>query len=216
MNSITLNGVSPKYFTPKTIATATTIWNKKTTFEKGNYYLVIAPSGSGKSTLATAILGNHFEYEGTITYDQAALKTQSIEKIVGFRKQQIQLLFQDVRMITDLTIRENIMLRTFGKKSADAEAKLQQYATTLGILPLLDKKAKNCSYGERQRSAILRSLINPTDFLLYDECFSHLDLNNKKIAYDLITGVAAQSGSTVIFFELNDFPFQHQCHILNL
>jgi len=216
MNSITLDGISPKYFTPKTIATATTIWNKKTTFEKGSYYLIIAPSGSGKSTLATAMLGNHFEYDGTISYNQASLKTQSIEQIVGYRKQQVQLLFQDVRMIPDLTIRENILLRTFTKKTAEFEAKLQQYAITLGIVALLDKKARNCSYGERQRSAILRSLINPADFLLYDECFSHLDLNNKKIAYDLITGVAAQSGSAVIFFELNDFPFEHQCQILNL
>jgi putative ABC transport system ATP-binding protein len=216
MNSILLDGISPKYFTPKTIGSATTIWNKRTTFEKGDYYLVVAPSGSGKSTLATAMLGNHFEYEGTISYEGTDIKTQSVEKIVGFRKQGIQLLFQDVRMIPDLTIRENIMLRTFKKKDSAAEAKIQSYATTLGILPLLDKKAKNCSYGERQRSAILRSLINPTDFLVYDECFSHLDLNNKKIAFDLITGVASQSGSAVIFFELNELPFEHQCHILNL
>jgi putative ABC transport system ATP-binding protein len=216
MNSITLDGISPKYFTPRTIGTATTIWNKKTTFEKGNYYLIIAPSGSGKSTLATSMLGNHFEYNGTISYNGEILKNQSIEQIVNHRKQGIQLLFQDVRLILDLTIRENIMLRTFSKKTPAFEEKMQAYATTLGIQPLLDKKAKNCSYGERQRAAILRSLINPAHFLLYDECFSHLDLNNKKTAYSLITAAAAESGSAVIFFELNDFPFEHQCQILNL
>lgn len=216
MNSITLDGISPKYFTPKTIESDATIWNSKTTFEKGNFYLIIAPSGSGKSTLATSILGNHFQYEGTIYYNQTDLKTQSIEKIVGFRKDEIQLLFQDVRLINDLTIRENIMLRTFGKKNNELEAELQSYAKTLGITSLLDKKAKNCSYGERQRSAILRSLINPTDFLIYDECFSHLDLENKKIAFNLISQVATKNGSAVIFFELNNFPFNHQFNILNL
>jgi putative ABC transport system ATP-binding protein len=216
MNSITLDGISPKYFTPKTIETDSTIWNTKTTFEKGNYYLVIAPSGSGKSTLATSMLGNHFQYNGTISYNQTDLKTQSIERIVAFRKTEIQLLFQDVRLINDLTIRENIFLRLFGKKSNEFEEQLQSYAKTLGIIGLLDKKAKNCSYGERQRSAILRSLINPTDFLIYDECFSHLDLENKKIAFNLISEVASKNGSAVIFFELNDFPFSHQCNILNL
>jgi len=215
MNSISLDGISPKYFTPKTID-STNIWNQKTTFEKGNSYLVIAPSGSGKSTLAMAMLGNHFEYDGTISFEGTDLKTQTVEQIVAHRRQGIQLLFQDVRLIPDLTIRENIMLRTFSKKNAQFEDKIKSYASTLGILPLLDKKAKNCSYGERQRSAILRSLINPTDFLVYDECFSHLDLNNKKIALGLITGVAAESGSAVLFFELNDFPFEHHCHILNL
>ncbi len=216
MNSIQLHNVLPKYFTPSTVGTTSTIWNQKTTFEKGNHYLIIAPSGSGKSTLATAMLGNHFQYEGTISYNETDLKSQSIEKIVGFRKSEIQLLFQDVRLIADLTIRENILLRTFGKKSADWEAKIQSYAQTLGITKLLEKKAKNCSYGERQRSAILRSLINPADFLIYDECFSHLDLENKKTAFNLIKTVASESGSALIFFELNDFPFAHQCNILNL
>lgn len=216
MNSITLDRISPKYFTPKTIDSESTIWNKKTTFEKGNYYLIIAPSGSGKSTLATAMLGNHFQYEGSIYYNQTDLKSQSIEKIVGYRKSEIQLLFQDIRLINDLTIRENILLRVFTKKKADFEEKLQSYAKRLGIQSLLEKKAKNCSYGERQRSAILRSLINPADFLIYDECFSHLDLNNKKIAFDLINEVAVANGSVVIFFDLNNFPFEHQYTILHL
>lgn len=216
MNSITLDSISPKYFTPKTIASEKTLWNKKTTFEKSNYYLIIAPSGSGKSTLATSMLGNHFQYEGKISYDGTDLKTQSIEKIVAFRKNGIQLLFQDIRLINDLTIRENILLRVFNKKPADLEERLQEYALRLGIQALLDKKAKNCSYGERQRSAILRSLINPTDFLIYDECFSHLDLNNKKIAFDLINEVAVKNGSAVIFFDLNNFPFEHNYTILHL
>jgi len=79
MNSIHLNKVLPKYFTPNTVGTSSTIWNQKTTFEKGNHYLIIAPSGSGKSTLATAILGNHFQYEGTISYNEIDLKPNQLK-----------------------------------------------------------------------------------------------------------------------------------------
>lgn len=64
---------------------------------------------------------------------------------------------------------------------------MEEYATRLGIENLLHKKAENCSYGERQRSAIVRSLVNPTHFLIYDECFSHLDLNNKKLRFHSLT-----------------------------
>lgn len=216
MNSITLDSISPRYFTPKTVNNDSTIWNKVTTFKRGSYYLIIAPSGSGKSTLATSILGNHFQYEGSIFYNQIDIKTQSIEEIVRFRRSEIQLLFQDVRLINDLSIKDNILLRTFENKNIDFESKISEYAKTLGIIHILDKKAKNCSYGERQRSAILRSLINPTHFLIYDECFSHLDTDNKKIAFDLITSVTKENGSTVIFFELNGFPFNHDYEILNL
>ena len=93
---------------------------------------------------------------------------------------------------------------------------MEDYSKRLGIETLLNKKAENCSYGERQRSAIVRSLINPTDFLIYDECFSHLDINNKKIAFSLINEISEESGSSVIFFELNEFPFEHNYHILHL
>jgi putative ABC transport system ATP-binding protein len=216
MNSITLDKVLPQYFIPKTVDNPNTIWNKKTVFEKGNCYLIIAPSGSGKSTLATSILGNHFQYEGAIYYDTTKVASLSIEQIVNYRKSNIQLLFQDVRLINDLTIRENILLRTFSKLNNQIEENINSYAEKLGITKLLDKKAKNCSYGERQRAAILRSLINPTDFLIYDECFSHLDQENKEIAFQLIQKVAQENKSALLFFELNDFAFEHELKILNL
>lgn len=216
MNSISINNVIPKFFTPKTINQTDTIWNKKTTFSKGNCYLIIAPSGSGKSTLANAILGNHFEYEGQILFNNTNIKTLSIESIVSYRKSEIQLLFQDVRLINDLTIRENVHLRIFEKKPTTFITEIDEYAEILGISTLLDKKAKNCSYGERQRSAILRSLINPAEFLIFDECFSHLDLENKQKAFNLINSVAQKNNSAVIFFELNDLPFNHNYIKLNL
>lgn len=216
MNSISINNVIPKYFIPKTLEKNDTIWKKNTTFNKGDNYIVIAPSGSGKSTLANAVLGNHFEYEGQILYDNFDLKSMSIEAIVNFRRKNIQLLFQDIRLINDLTIRENILLRVFNKKDRQYENKLTEYAHILGIASLLDKKAKNCSYGERQRSAILRSLIHPAEFLIYDECFSHLDFENKEKAFHLINKVAKEEGSAVIFFELNDFSFTHNYNKLNL
>lgn len=215
MDNIVLEHISPKYFTPRNIDQSE-IWNRAVSFQKGNKFLIVAPSGSGKSTLATAILGTHFQYEGNIKYDQQVVKNLHLEKIVEHRKDEVSLLFQDVRLIKNLTISENILLRVFNKDRKKFIPKMEEYAAKLGIQNLLQKKAENCSYGERQRSAIVRSLINPTDFLIYDECFSHLDLNNKKIAFSLINEVSQESGSSVIFFELNEFPFEHDYQILHL
>lgn len=215
MDNIVLENISPKYFTPKNIEQSE-IWNRSLAFQKGKKFLIVAPSGSGKSTLATAILGTHFQYEGNIKYDQQVIKDLHLEKIVEHRKAGISLLFQDVRLIKNLTVLENILLRVFDKDRKKFIPKMEEYAERLGIRNLLDKKAENCSYGERQRSAIVRSLINPTDFLVYDECFSHLDFNNRKIAFSLIDEVSRESGSSVIFFELNEFPFKHEYQILHL
>lgn len=215
MDNIVLENISPKYFTPKNIEQSE-IWNRNIAFQKGKKFLIVAPSGSGKSTLATAMLGTHFQYEGNIKYDQQVVKDLHLEKIVEHRKAGISLLFQDVRLIKNLTVSENILLRVFDKDRKKFIPKMEEYAERLGIRNLLDKKAENCSYGERQRSAIVRSLINPTDFLVYDECFSHLDFNNRKIAFSLIDEVSRESGSSVIFFELNEFPFEHEYQILHL
>jgi len=215
MDNIVLENISPKYFTPKNIEQSE-IWNRNIAFQKGKKFLIVAPSGSGKSTLATAMLGTHFQYEGNTKYDQQVVKDLHLEKIVEHRKAGISLLFQDMRLIKNLTVSENILLRVFDKDRKKFIPKMEEYAERLGIRNLLDKKAENCSYGERQRSAIVRSLINPTDFLVYDECFSHLDFNNRKIAFSLIDEVSRESGSSVIFFELNEFPFEHEYQILHL
>lgn len=216
MNSISIQNLYPKYFTPKNEHEVSSIWNKKITFEKGDSYLIIAPSGSGKSTLASALLGNHFQYEGNVFYDDKDLKKMSLEQIVAQRRNGIQLLFQDVRLIPELTLKENIFLRVFNIKNQPFLSFLEQYSKRLGIFELLDKKAMNCSYGERQRAAIVRSLIHPSDFLLFDECFSHLDQDNKRQAFQLIHEVANEFQKAVLFFELNDFPFEHNYKILHL
>lgn len=215
MDNIVLENISPKYFTPKDLEQSQ-IWKKNITFQKGKKFLIVAPSGSGKSTLATAILGTHFQYEGNIKYDQQIVKNLHLEKIVENRKDGVSLLFQDVRLIKDLTISENILLRVFNQDRKKFIPIMEEYASRLGVESLLNKKAENCSYGERQRSAIVRSLVNPTDFLIYDECFSHLDMENKKIAFSLINEVSQKSGSSVLFFELNEFPFEHDYQILHL
>lgn len=215
MDNIILENISPKYFTPKDLEHSQ-IWKKNITFQKGKKFLIVAPSGSGKSTLATAILGTHFQYEGNIKYDQQIVKNLHLEEIVTNRKEGVSLLFQDVRLIKDLSISENILLRVFNQDRKKFIPLMEEYASRLGIENLLNKKAENCSYGERQRSAIVRSLVNPTDFLIYDECFSHLDMENKKIAFSLINEVSQKSGSSVLFFELNEFPFEHDYQILHL
>ncbi|ANF50881.1 hypothetical protein A0O34_10290 [Chryseobacterium glaciei] len=215
MDNIVLENISPKYFTPKDLEQSQ-IWKKNIIFQKGKKFLIVAPSGSGKSTLATAILGTHFQYEGNIKYDQQIVKNLHLEKIVENRKDGVSLLFQDVRLIKDLTISENILLRVFNQDRKKFIPIMEEYASRLGVESLLNKKAENCSYGERQRSAIVRSLVNPTDFLIYDECFSHLDMENKKIAFSLINEVSQKSESSVLFFELNEFPFEHDYQILHL
>ena len=75
-------------------------------------------------------------------------------------------------------------------------------AARLGIEKKLSKPAYTCSYGEQQRIAIIRSLMQPFDFLLMDEPFSHLDENNRKIAMDLINEETELRNASIIMADL--------------
>jgi putative ABC transport system ATP-binding protein len=63
---------------------------------------------------------------------------------------------------------------------------IDSMAERLGITGILHQKAGICSYGEQQRIATIRALMQPFDWLLMDEPFSHLDENNTRKAAGLI------------------------------
>jgi putative ABC transport system ATP-binding protein len=75
-------------------------------------------------------------------------------------------------------------------------------AEVLGIDFLLEKKCSQLSYGERQRVAIIRSLLQKPDFFIMDEPFSHLDEKNSEKALQLIQNEAIKIGSGLIMTTL--------------
>jgi putative ABC transport system ATP-binding protein len=48
-------------------------------------------------------------------------------------------------------------------------SKVDEMATALGIQHILSQKAATCSYGEQQRIAIIRALMQPFEWLIMDE-----------------------------------------------
>ena len=89
-------------------------------------------------------------------------------------------------------------------------------AARLGIENKLNSLCRTCSYGEQQRVAIIRSLMQPFDFLLLDEPFSHLDNNNSMRAMELMLEEAKHRGAAIIFADLERidyFPFTKIFHL---
>jgi putative ABC transport system ATP-binding protein len=89
-------------------------------------------------------------------------------------------------------------------------------AGQLEIETLLDTPAAACSYGEQQRAAILRALVQPFQWLILDEPFSHLDNINRNKAIALISSVAKEQNAGIILLDLepdNYFPYHHQLQL---
>ncbi len=211
---INLQQVVPSYFEKQQV-TFSEIWGKNISFSKEEHVHIVAPSGSGKTSLIHFIYGIRKDYDGTISYQENNIGNFSLENFSAFRQKNISIVFQDLRLFSEQTVRENIEIKRQLNPYHPPE-KINEMAKRLGIESKLNKTAKTCSYGEQQRIAIIRSLMQPFDFLLLDEPFSNLDENNRVKAFDLINEECKQRNAAMIFADLKELDFFKDQRILKL
>jgi putative ABC transport system ATP-binding protein len=211
---IILKNVIPSYF-EKASTNASEIWGKILTFPEGENAHIVAPSGSGKTSLMHFIYGMRNDYTGTITYDNQNIGGFNLDKFSTFRQSSISIVFQDMRLFADQTVRQNIEIKRQLLPFHPPE-KIDEMAGRLGIGNKLSRITNSCSYGEKQRIAIIRSLMQPFKFLLLDEPFSHLDDNNRAKAMDLIAEECTARKASMIFADLKKLDFFEGQRILKL
>ncbi len=211
---ILLQQIIPTYFEKEQIS-GSEIWDKNITFSKGEHLHIVAPSGSGKTSLIHFLYGLRKDYEGTISYEKENIKNFSLEKFSIFRQKNLSIVFQDLRLFNDQTVKENIELKR-QLNPYHLPLKINEMAKRLGIANKLNRLAKTCSYGEQQRIAIIRSLMQPFGFLLLDEPFSNLDEVNRSKAFELIKEECKQRNASMIFADLKELEFFKGERILKL
>ena len=191
------------------------IWGKDLRFERGEFIKIVAPSGSGKTSLVHFLYGTRKEYRGTISYADKELTKLSPEQLSIYRRDSISVVFQDLRLFPEQTVLQNLELKRQLNPHHPPE-KIIEMTKRLGIGDKLSSLCRNCSYGEQQRVAIIRALMQPFDFLLLDEPFSHLDSNNAQKAMELMVEEARSRGAAIVFADLEriDFyPFTRLFHL---
>lgn len=163
----------------------TELWGKELFFDATKKYKIDAPSGKGKSTFIHLVYGLRNDYKGDIFIDDKNIKKLINNDWAAIRQSEISIIFQDLRLFPELTALENIDLK-YDLKNHITKEKIAEYFELLNIFHIKDKSAKYLSYGERQRVAIIRALVQPFQLLLMDEPFSHLDVANAQIAAEII------------------------------
>lgn len=191
------------------------VWRKDLTFSKGEYIKIVAPSGSGKSSLMHFLYGLRNEYNGTILYNNQNIRNYTVEDFATYRKDHVSIVFQDLRLFPEQTVFENIELKRQLNPFHPVE-KIREMAARLGVGNKLASKSRICSYGEQQRVAIIRALMQPFDLLLLDEPFSHLDDKNSQNAMQLMLDEANLRNAAIIFADLERidyFPYTRLFHL---
>lgn len=142
------------------------------TFETGKSYMLLGASGCGKSTLLNMIAGILSVDSGVITVDGEDMSRKTQREKDRFRIEKIGYIFQDFKLITDMTVVDNInILRLEGVDTSRAPELLKK----LGIYEQRGKKVKHLSGGQKQRVAIVRALVKLPDIILADEPTGNLN-----------------------------------------
>lgn len=161
------------------------VWNNQFELNFPAKVILNASSGKGKSTFTNMLYGLRKDYDGMIRLNDRNIQEIPLYEWINFRQTKISAIFQDLQLFGDLSAWENLIIKndlTQHKKESEIE-------DILSRLGMADKKNQRCStlsFGQQQRIAIIRALLQPFELLLMDEPFSHLDEDNTSIALQLI------------------------------
>ena len=142
--------------------------------ESGEIISVVGSSGSGKTTLLRLISGLEMPDNGQITLKNKIVSSDN--NFVRPEDRDCSLVFQDYALFPNMSMRQNIY---FGKNSESNKEKIEQLIEITGIENILEKFPHQCSGGEQQRVALVRSLAIDPSLVLMDEPLSNLDYNLK-------------------------------------
>lgn len=139
---------------------------------EGDVVVIIGPSGSGKSTLLRCI--NKLE---TLTKGNILLDGKNIDDSLEFHKK-IGMVFQSFNLFENLTVLDNITLapiKTKALSEIDAVKRAKELLKMINLESKINEYPRSLSGGEKQRVAIVRSLIMSPEIMLFDEPTSALD-----------------------------------------
>lgn len=187
------------------------IWNKEVQFPPGQFIKIKAPSGTGKTTLIHYLYHVRYDYAGKVLVNGKLWQDYDKETLATMRQQQVSIIFQDLRLFEQLTALENIELkRVMLPQPYCTREKVEEMAARLQVTHVLQQSGRTLSYGERQRIAIIRALVQPFQWLLMDEPFSHLDEENAQRAAALIAEECRARQAGFILTDLdNDARFHY-------
>ncbi len=141
-------------------------------FEDGKSYVLLGASGCGKSTLLHMISGVLSPTEGSIQISGRDMTKASQKEKDAFRIAKIGYIFQDFKLIDDMTVKDNIDVLKLEKVDVSG---IDAILEKLGILKLKNRKVNRLSGGERQRVAIARALVKKPEIILADEPTGNLN-----------------------------------------
>ena len=144
--------------------------------EDGEFCFLVGPSGSGKSTIIKMITGELKPTSGTVHVNGYSLE-RIRKREVPFLRRTVGVVFQDFRLIENMTVYENVAfaMRVIGSREREIKERVPYVLELVGLTDKQHRHPGELSGGEQQRLAIARALVNNPSTIIADEPTGNLD-----------------------------------------
>jgi putative ABC transport system ATP-binding protein len=168
--------------------------------EAGEFVALEGPSGSGKTTLLQLLGALERPSEGVVAFEGRDLATLRDNELARLRLGAFGFVFQQFNLIPTLTALENVEsgLAPVGVSSAELRSRSPALLAEVGLAARGEHLPAQLSGGEQQRVAIARALATEPRVILADEPTGNLDSATGADVIDLLSGLAAMHGATVV------------------
>jgi putative ABC transport system ATP-binding protein len=164
--------------------------------EPGEFVALEGPSGSGKTTLLQLLGALDRPSAGDIVFEGRDLAALRDRELAELRLRSFGFVFQQFNLIPTLTAAENVEVKL--APAGGGREKALQMLDEVGLAGRADHLPAHMSGGEQQRVAIARALSVDPRVVLADEPTGNLDSATGGEIIELLAGLAAEHGSTVI------------------
>jgi len=169
--------------------------NANLTFPKTGLVALLGPSGCGKTTILNVIGGLDKVNTGKIFVDGKKITKISCRKIDKIRNLNIGYIFQDYKLVENMTVYDNVALslKIIGIKNKEEIQKRVMYALTKVKMDRYKNRIVTMlSGGERQRVGIARALVKNPKIIIADEPTGNLDSKNSLEVMNIIKSISSK------------------------
>lgn len=159
---------------------------------------IVGPSGSGKTSLLMLLAGLERPTAGTLTVAGRDLTALDEDALARFRREEVGIVFQAFHLIPTMTALENVAVPLEFAGRRDAFDRAAAALTEVGLGHRLDHYPGQMSGGEQQRTALARAVVAEPRLILADEPTGNLDRGNGTAVMDLLFGLRARLGTTLL------------------
>ncbi len=196
---LSLKGISKTYNTgqPNEIKVLSDV---NMTLARGELVALVAPSGAGKSTLLHVCGLLDDASTGDIVMAGHTIGPMNDAARTALRRDRIGFAYQFHHLLPEFSALENVMMpqRAASVPRDDAAKRAEELLEQVGLTPRMHHRPAELSGGEQQRVAVCRALANQPDLLLADEPTGNLDPETSEHVFDILLGLARNTGLTAL------------------